>query len=134
MEIISDRATYFCNTQFEKIMKKYGVNNHLATSYHPQMSGQVEVMNMELKRILEINMHHNSCDQSERLDDALWPYRTGFKTSIGHTSYLMVYGRACNLLVDLEHQAYQVTKFLNFDIAEVGRKLKFQLNELKEDH
>lgn len=43
-------------------MKKYGVNNHLATSYHPQMSGQVEVMNMELKRILEINMHHNSCD------------------------------------------------------------------------
>nr|GEU56272.1 reverse transcriptase domain-containing protein [Tanacetum cinerariifolium] len=51
--IISDRGTYFCNEQFARVMIKYGVTHRLATSYHPQMSGQVEVSNRGLKRILE---------------------------------------------------------------------------------
>ncbi|GJT06172.1 reverse transcriptase domain-containing protein [Tanacetum coccineum] len=51
--IISDRGTHFCNDQFAKIMSKYGVTHRLATAYHPQTSGQVEVSNRGLKRILE---------------------------------------------------------------------------------
>nr|GEV29317.1 reverse transcriptase domain-containing protein [Tanacetum cinerariifolium] len=51
--IISDRGTYFCNDQFAKVMLKYGVTHRLATAYHPQTSGQVEVSNRGLKRILE---------------------------------------------------------------------------------
>nr|GEV72485.1 reverse transcriptase domain-containing protein [Tanacetum cinerariifolium] len=51
--IVSDRATHFCNDQFVKVMLKYGVTHRLATAYHPQTSGQVEVSNCGLKRILE---------------------------------------------------------------------------------
>nr|GEV58709.1 reverse transcriptase domain-containing protein [Tanacetum cinerariifolium] len=51
--IISDRGTHFCNDQFTKVMQKYGVTHHLSTPYHPQTSGQVEVSNRSLKRILE---------------------------------------------------------------------------------
>nr|GEU92527.1 hypothetical protein [Tanacetum cinerariifolium] len=51
--IISDRRIYFCNNQFTRVMIKYGVTHRLATGYHPQTSGQVEVSNCELKRILE---------------------------------------------------------------------------------
>nr|GEV67905.1 reverse transcriptase domain-containing protein [Tanacetum cinerariifolium] len=51
--IISDRGTQFCNDQFAKVMLKYGVTHRLATAYHPQTSGQVEVSNRGLKRILE---------------------------------------------------------------------------------
>nr|GEU86937.1 reverse transcriptase domain-containing protein [Tanacetum cinerariifolium] len=51
--IISDRGTHFCNDQFTKVMQKYGVTHRLATPYHPQTSGQVEVFNRGLKRILE---------------------------------------------------------------------------------
>nr|GFA69071.1 reverse transcriptase domain-containing protein [Tanacetum cinerariifolium] len=51
--IISDRGTYFSNDQFEKVMRKYGVTHRLSTTYHPQTSGQVEVTNRGLKRILE---------------------------------------------------------------------------------
>nr|GEY51615.1 reverse transcriptase domain-containing protein [Tanacetum cinerariifolium] len=43
--IISDRGTYFCNDKFAKVMSKYGVAHRLATAYHPQTSGQVEVSN-----------------------------------------------------------------------------------------
>nr|GEZ75727.1 reverse transcriptase domain-containing protein [Tanacetum cinerariifolium] len=51
--IISDRGTYFCNDQFAKVMRKYGVTHRLSTACHPQISGQVEISNHGLKRILE---------------------------------------------------------------------------------
>nr|GEU60172.1 reverse transcriptase domain-containing protein [Tanacetum cinerariifolium] len=51
--IISDRGTHFCNDKFAKVMSKYGDTYLLATAYHPQTSGHVEVSNSGLKRILE---------------------------------------------------------------------------------
>lgn len=103
-------------------MKKYQVTYRISTAYHPQTNGQVEVTNRELKRILEKTIHHNSRDWSERMDDALWAYQTSFKTQTVHTPYHLVYGKAYHLLVDLEHQTYWATKFLNFDIVEAGQK------------
>nr|GEU98254.1 reverse transcriptase domain-containing protein [Tanacetum cinerariifolium] len=50
--IISDHGMHFCNDQFAKVMLKYSVTHRLATSYHPQTSGQVKVSNRGLKRIL----------------------------------------------------------------------------------
>lgn len=44
-EIINDHGTHFCNTLFKKVMKKYGVDHHIATAYHPKTGGQVEVKN-----------------------------------------------------------------------------------------
>nr|GEV23404.1 reverse transcriptase domain-containing protein [Tanacetum cinerariifolium] len=57
--IISDRGTYFCNDQFTRVMTKYEVTHRLATAYHPQTSGQVEVSNRGLKRILERTVGEN---------------------------------------------------------------------------
>ncbi|GJV27722.1 reverse transcriptase domain-containing protein [Tanacetum coccineum] len=69
--IISDRGTYFCNDQFAKVMSKYGVTHRLATAYHPQTSGQVEVSNHGLKRILERTVGENRASWSDKLDTAL---------------------------------------------------------------
>ncbi|GKB50503.1 reverse transcriptase domain-containing protein, partial [Tanacetum coccineum] len=70
--IISDRGTHFCNDQFAKVMQKYGVTHRLSTAYHPQTSGQVEVSNRGLKRILERTIGENRASWSDKLDDALW--------------------------------------------------------------
>ncbi|KAL0406187.1 UNVERIFIED_CONTAM: hypothetical protein Slati_3932600 [Sesamum latifolium] len=51
--IISDGGKHFCNKQFEALLKKFGVTHTIATTYHPQTSGQVEVSNTEIKQILE---------------------------------------------------------------------------------
>nr|GFB98541.1 reverse transcriptase domain-containing protein [Tanacetum cinerariifolium] len=85
--IISDRGTHFCNDQFVRIISKYGVTHHLSTAYHPQTSGQVEVTNRRLKRILERTVGENRVLWSDKLEDALWAFRTGFKTSVGCTPY-----------------------------------------------
>nr|GEV41058.1 reverse transcriptase domain-containing protein [Tanacetum cinerariifolium] len=81
--IISDCGTQFCNDQFAEVMLKYGVTHRLATSYHPQTSGQVEVSNHGLKRILERTVGKNHGSWSKKLDDALWAFRTAYKTPSG---------------------------------------------------
>ncbi|GJT63254.1 reverse transcriptase domain-containing protein [Tanacetum coccineum] len=88
--IISDRGTHFCNDQFAKVMLKYGVTHRLSTAYHPQTSGQVEVSNRGLKRILERTVGENRASWSDKLDDALWAFRTAYKTPIGCTPYKLV--------------------------------------------
>nr|GEZ65380.1 reverse transcriptase domain-containing protein [Tanacetum cinerariifolium] len=77
--IISDGGTHFCNDQFSRVMLKYGVTHRLSTAYHPQTSGQVEVTNHGLKRILERTVEENRALWSDKLEDTLWAFRTAFK-------------------------------------------------------
>ena len=53
--IISDGGKHFCNRPFEALMRKYGITHKVATAYHPQTSGQVEVSNREIKTYLGKN-------------------------------------------------------------------------------
>ncbi|GJZ50459.1 reverse transcriptase domain-containing protein [Tanacetum coccineum] len=95
---------------FAKVMSKYGVTHHLATAYHPQTSGQVEVSNRGLKRILERTVGENRALWSDKLDDDLWAFHTAFKTPIGCTTYKLVYEKSCHLPIELEHKAYWALK------------------------
>ncbi|GJY14224.1 reverse transcriptase domain-containing protein [Tanacetum coccineum] len=95
--IISDRGTHFCNDQFAKVMLEYGVTHRLSTAYHPQTSGQVEVSNRGLKRILERTVGENCTFWSDKLEDALWAFRTAYKTPLGCTHIRHVYGKAAHL-------------------------------------
>ncbi|GJW56410.1 reverse transcriptase domain-containing protein [Tanacetum coccineum] len=116
-------------------MSKYGVTHRLATALPPsnkKESGQVEVSNSCLKRILERTVGENRASWSDKLDDALWAFQTAFKTPIGCTPYQLVYGKSCHLPVELEHKAYWALKHVNFDIKTAGDHRKLQLNELNE--
>ncbi|GJR13894.1 reverse transcriptase domain-containing protein [Tanacetum coccineum] len=130
--IISDRGTHFCNDQFAKVMSKYGATHRLATAYHTQTSGQVEVSNRGLKRILERTVGENRASWSDKLDGTLWAFCTAFKTPIGCTPYKLVYGKSCHLPIELEHKAYWALKHANFDLKTAGDHRKLQLNELNE--
>ncbi|GJW47107.1 reverse transcriptase domain-containing protein [Tanacetum coccineum] len=101
--IISDRGTHFCNDQFAKVMSKYGVTHR-----------------------------ENRASWSDKLEDALWAFRTAFKTPIRCTPYQLVYGKSCHFPVELEHKAYWALKHVNFNIKTAGDHRKLQLNELNE--
>nr|GEU96832.1 reverse transcriptase domain-containing protein [Tanacetum cinerariifolium] len=130
--IISECGTYFCNDKLANIMSKYGVTHRLATAYHPHTSGQVEVSNQGLKRILKRTVGENHASWSEKLDDALWAFRTAYKTPIGCTPYKLVYVKSCHLPIELEHKAYWALKHVNFDLKTTGDHRKLQLNELRD--
>ncbi|GKC12102.1 reverse transcriptase domain-containing protein [Tanacetum coccineum] len=113
-----------------KVMSKYGVTHRLATAYHPQTSGQVEVSNHGLKCILERTVREKCASWSDRLDNALWAFRTAYKIPIGCTPYKFVYEKSCHLPIELEHRAYWALKHANFDLKTMGDHRKLKLNEL----
>nr|GEV24106.1 reverse transcriptase domain-containing protein [Tanacetum cinerariifolium] len=113
-------------------MSKYGVTHRLSTAYHPQTSGQVEVTNRGLKRIIERTVGEDRALWSDKLEDALWAFRTAFKTPVGCTPYRLVYGKACHLPLELEHKAFWALKHVNFDLKTASDHRKVQLNELSE--
>ena len=65
-------------------------------------------------------MNQNQKDWSTKLVDALWAYRTTFKTILGMSPYRLVIGKACHLPVELEHRALWAIKQLDLNLDKAG--------------
>ncbi|CAA7060787.1 unnamed protein product, partial [Microthlaspi erraticum] len=103
--VISNGGSHFINKIFSALLKKYGVKHKVATPYHPQTSGKVEVSNKQIKAILHKVVNSSTRDWAIKLDDSLWAYRTAYKTPIGRTPFQLLYGKSCHLPVEVEYRA-----------------------------
>ncbi|GJY16641.1 reverse transcriptase domain-containing protein [Tanacetum coccineum] len=85
-----------------------------------------------IKRILERSVGYNPKGWSEKLNDALWAFRTAYKTPTECTPFRLVYGKACHLPVEIEHKAHWALKQCNMDLTLASGSRLMQLNELAE--
>ncbi|GJW26569.1 reverse transcriptase domain-containing protein [Tanacetum coccineum] len=104
--LISDRRTHFCNSQLERAMQRYAVTHKL--------------------------VRYNLKNWSEKLNDALWAFRTAYKTSTSCTPFRLVYGKPCHLPVEIEHKAYWALKQCNMDLRAAAKNRFMEVNKLGE--
>ena len=130
--IISDEGSHFANKLYAKLLSRYGVRHDMKLAYHPRSNGQAEISNREIKNILEKTVNTSRKDWSVKLDDALWAYKTTYKTHIGISTYKIVFGKPCHFPLELEYKAMRAIKKLNCDFQATKEKRLLQLNELKE--
>ncbi|GJT86622.1 reverse transcriptase domain-containing protein [Tanacetum coccineum] len=69
-------------------------------------------------------MGENRASWSDKLDDALWAFRTAYKTPIGCTPYKSLYGKAFIYTIDARAQSLLALKHatLTLDTAENTRE------------
>jgi len=130
--VISDGGSHFIDKRFEQYMSKHGIRHNIATPYHPQTGGQAKTSNKQIKNILQKTVNEMGTAWKDKLHDALWAYRTTYKTPIGMSPYQLVYRKTCHLLVDLEFKAHWAIKRWNMVLEVAGDKRKMQLSELEE--
>ncbi|CAM8925925.1 unnamed protein product [Rhodiola kirilowii] len=114
-KFLSDVKRYFWDDPFLYRLCADGL-------YRTCTSGQVEISNREIKSILGKTVSSHRKDWASKLDDALWAYRTAYKTPIGMSPFRLVYGKTCHLPVELEYKALWAIRELNMDMKAAGEK------------
>ncbi|RDX67926.1 putative mitochondrial protein, partial [Mucuna pruriens] len=100
--LISDQGNHFCNRAMSSLLHKYGVIHRIATTHYPRPMAKLR----EIKKTLQKMTNPSKKDWSRLLEDALWAHRTAYRTPLGMSPYGIVFGKACHLLLEIEHRAY----------------------------
>ena len=74
----------------------------------------------------------NGKDWANRLDEALWAYRTAYKMPLGMSPFRLIFGKSCHLPVELEYKSYWAIKKHNLSLEAAGKHRILQLHELQE--
>ena len=88
--------------------------------------------NRELESILPKIVALHKKDWVARLPEALWAYRTAWKSTIGFTSFELLYEKIVVMPIEFEHKTLRTALELDIALLVAQRDHILHLNELDE--
>lgn len=129
---MTDQGAQFTSTLITTLVNEYNVRHRNSTPYHPQENGQEEITNREIESILTKTITLNCKDWSNRLFEAVWAYRTTWKTTTRFTPFEMVYGTKSMMHEEFEHKTPRTSIALDMTLSVTQQERLLRLNALDE--
>ena len=92
VELVFDQGKHFLNKVIRLLTNTHMIIHKKSTVYYPQANGLAESSNKILLKILKKTVSENRKDWDQKLNSALWAFRTAFKVGSGFTPFRLVYG------------------------------------------
>eukprot|EP00253_Pinus_taeda_P010463 PITA_10463 len=131
-EVIIDGGPQFVGHKLAATLNNYHVQHKITTPYHPQANGQVESSNKVIESILTKNVASHRRDWAARLPEALWAYRTTWRSTTDYSPYHLVFGKQPIFPIEFEIQTLRTAQEVRLDLSEAQKNRLQQINELDE--
>uniref|UniRef100_A0A2N9HVR6 Uncharacterized protein n=1 Tax=Fagus sylvatica TaxID=28930 RepID=A0A2N9HVR6_FAGSY len=90
--IMTDNGKPFYNSLMDQLCEKFGFKQYKSSMYNAPANGLAEAFNKTLCNLLKKVVERSKRDWHERIGEALWAYRTTYRTPTQATPYSLVYG------------------------------------------
>eukprot|EP00253_Pinus_taeda_P019077 PITA_19077 len=131
-ELITDGGPQFVGKKLAATLNNYHVQHKITTPYHPQANGQVESSDKVIESILTKTIASHRWDWADRLSEALWAYRTTWRSTTGYSPYQLVFGKQPIFPIEFEIQTLRTAQEVGLDLSEAQINRLQQINELDE--
>ena len=133
IELVSDQGGHFFNKVIRKLTNLHLIIHKKSTVHYPQANGQAESSNKILLRIIKKIVSKNKYDWDQKLDSALWAFRTTIKVSTGFTPFKLVYGLEAVVPMEFLVPSLRIAAENKLSPADLVNHRFDQLLELEED-
>jgi Integrase core domain len=106
--IISDNGTTFKSSKVYTLAEQFNIDWRFSSIYNPRANGLAEVFNKTLINIMKKTVDGNQRDWDNRLQEALWAYRTTYRTPTQATPYSLAFGVEAVLPLEVELPSLRV--------------------------
>ena len=131
-EVVTDGGPQFVGHKLAATLNNHHIHHKITTPYHPQANGQVENSNKIIESILTKTVASHRRDWAARLPEALWAYRTTWRSTTGYSPYHLVFGKQPIFPIEFEIQTLRTAQEVGLDLSEAQKNRLQQINELDE--
>ncbi|KAG9440971.1 hypothetical protein H6P81_021136 [Aristolochia fimbriata] len=130
--IMTDNGTPFKNKVMDRFCEKFRIQQRTSTAYNPAANGLAEAFNKTLCKILKKTIGANKRSWDEKLGEALWAYRTSFRTPTQSTPYSLVYGTEAVLPLEVQLPSLRIAMREGLTTEECAQLRLAELESLDE--
>ncbi|MCO5570889.1 hypothetical protein L7F22_024618 [Adiantum nelumboides] len=132
IKIVFDQGTHFINDTIEILSKLFSIKQRKSTPYYPKRNGQAESSNKTIKTIMTNVVQEEPHSWDEKLQTALWAYRTAYKVTTRMTPFRILYGIEAVVQLEFAIPTLRMAEKYNMDFSTVLKAILEELQKLDE--